>query len=90
MPVKLLVALLFSLSLAAAGQVERWGVFELALRGPAAGNPFLDVRLGAQFRYRNRVVEADGFYDGAGVYKIRFMPDELGEWTYTTASNAPA
>ena len=90
---KFLLALLFSLPVGAAGApppVERWGVFELTLQGPSAGNPFLDVRFGARFRFRNRVVETDGFYDGAGIYKVRFMPDEIGEWTYTTASNAPA
>jgi hypothetical protein len=87
---KTLLGLAFCLCLTAADNVERWGVFEVALNGPAAGNPFVDVRLGAHFRYRNRVVEVDGFYDGAGVYRIRFMPDEIGEWTYTTSSNAAA
>jgi hypothetical protein len=77
-------------ALAAAQTVERWGVYEIALPGPSDGNPFLDVRLSAHFRYRNRVVDVDGFYDGAGTYRIRFMPDELGPWTYTTSSNVPA
>jgi len=31
----------------------------------------------------------DGFYDGEGVYRIRFMPDVEGEWSYTTRSNHP-
>jgi hypothetical protein len=87
---KTLLGLVFCLCLTAADSVERWGVFEVALNGPAAGNPFVDVRLAAHFRYRNRVVDADGFYDGAGVYRIRFMPDEIGEWTYTTSSNVAA
>lgn len=73
-----------------AADVERWGVYEIALPGPSEGNPFLDVRLGAHFRYRNRVVDVDGFYDGEGLYRIRFMPDEPGNWTYTTSSNVPA
>jgi hypothetical protein len=46
----------------AGGQTpERWGVYEIKLVGPAAGNPFVDVRLSAHFRYRNRVIDADGF-----------------------------
>jgi Domain of unknown function (DUF5060)/Domain of unknown function (DUF5605)/Protein of unknown function (DUF4038) len=81
------LALLLLAGVAPAGAVERWGVFELALTGPASGNPFLDVHLGAQFRFRNRSVNVDGFYDGAGSYRVRFMPDEIGEWTYTTTSN---
>ncbi len=70
--------------------VERWDVYEIAFSGPSAGNPYLDVKVGAHFRFRNRVVNADGFYDGAGTYRIRFMPDEPGEWSYTTFSNVPA
>ncbi len=84
------LALTLFTGLAAAATVERWGLFEVALNGPASGNPFLDVRLSAQFRFRNRTVEAEGFYDGGGLYRVRFMPDEIGDWTYTTASNVPA
>ncbi|WP_206314404.1 DUF5060 domain-containing protein [Streptomyces coryli] len=68
--------------------VERWGVYELALDGPAAGNPYRDVPLRAEFQHRNRVVPVDGFYDGAGCYRIRFMPDAEGEWRYVTRSTA--
>jgi len=88
--VKPLLGLLFCLSLATADNVEKWGVHEIVLRGPSAGNPFLDVHLSAHFRYRNRIVEVDGFYDGDGTYRVRFMPDETGDWTYTTSSSAPA
>jgi Domain of unknown function (DUF5060)/Protein of unknown function (DUF4038)/Domain of unknown function (DUF5605) len=66
--------------------VERWGVYEITLSGPAQGNPYLEVHVGAQFRFHNRVVNADGFYDSDGIYKIRFMPDEVGEWSYLTES----
>ena len=45
---------------------ERWGIYEVSLRGPATGNPYLDVRLSAHFQIRNRTVDADGFYDGGG------------------------
>jgi len=70
--------------------VVRWDVLELNLPGPTAGNPFLDVTLSATFRYLHRTITVAGFYDGDGSYKIRFMPDELGTWTWTTASNTPA
>ena len=67
--------------------VERWGIFEISLDGPQDGNPFLDVEFGAQFRHRNRVISVDGFFDGGGSYRIRFMPDKAGAWTYVTKSN---
>src|SRR5215831_12720387 len=74
---RLIFGALLCLSLSAADRVERWGVFEIEIKGPAAGNPFVEVEIGAQFRYGfgKRVVDVDGFYDGNGVYRIRFMPD---------------
>jgi hypothetical protein len=67
--------------------VERWGIFEISLEGPQDGNPFLDVEFGAQFRHRNRIIGVDGFYDGGSSYRVRFMPDTAGSWTYVTKSN---
>ncbi len=70
-------------------KVERWDIFEIVLEGPQEGNPFTDVTVGARFTHRHRVVGVDGFYDGKGIYRIRFMPDTIGEWHYTTCSNNP-
>lgn len=68
--------------------VERWGRFEVALDGPSAGNPFAEVNLSAVFSHGAKSVSVAGFYDGDGRYRIRFMPDETGEWHYRTSSNA--
>src|SRR5580692_4781210 len=62
--------------------VERWDVFEAAFNGNSSGNPFIDVWLKAHFRKGNREIVTDGFYDGNGVYKLRFMPDEVGSWDF--------
>lgn len=70
-------------------QVTRWAVFELSLPGPSSGNPFTNVTLRARFSHQDRVVEPAGFYDGGGVYKVRFMPDVPGVWQYLTTSNVP-
>jgi hypothetical protein len=72
--------------------VERWGIAEIVLEGPSDGeprygNPFVDVEVSARFQFKNRVVEVSGFYDGDGVYRVRFMPDTVGRWRYVTASN---
>lgn len=69
-------------------KVEQWGIFELALGGSAAGNPFVDVELTAEFSDGQRTVQVAGFYDGEGIYKVRFMPDSVGEWRYHTYSNS--
>src|SRR6266567_343224 len=68
--------------------VEQWGIFELELAGPATGNPFQEVEFGAQFTHKHRSITVDGFYDGDGVYRVRFMPDTPGGWSYRTQSNS--
>ena len=86
-----LAVLLFSawsLSAApAADAVEQWGIHEIELKGPTNGNPFLDVRFSAVFDNGVRRVEVPGFYDGDGVYRLRFMPDTQGRWSYETKAN---
>jgi hypothetical protein len=73
-----------------AGAVEQWGVFELGLRGPTNGNPFVDVTFSARFTQGDSAFEADGFYDGEGMYRVRFMPEKPGMWRYRTTSSAPS
>lgn len=68
---------------------ERWGVFELTLPGPPAGNPYLDVRWSATFVQGPIRLKVPGFWDGGGTYKVRFSPPATGEWRYETESNAP-
>ena len=40
--------------------IAKWDMFEAAFTGPAAGNPFVDVGLSAEYRIENRVLYADG------------------------------
>jgi hypothetical protein len=68
--------------------VEQWGIFEVTLSGPSTGNPFRDVAFTAAFTNEHRTVQVIGFYDGEGIYRVRFMPDATGHWTYVTASSA--
>jgi hypothetical protein len=67
--------------------VETWGVAEVVLRGPSGGNPFTEVELTARVSQGDRSLEVTGFYDGDGVYRLRFMPDRPGAWRYATRSN---
>lgn len=67
--------------------LELWSRLEIELEGPKEGNPFLEVLLKGIFVFDNRQVTVRGFYDGNGIYKIRFMPDKLGEWSFYTESN---
>jgi hypothetical protein len=83
-----LCAVLFAAH-AAEQTVEQWGLFELSLNGPTHGNPFLDVKFSATFTQGDAVVKANGFYDGDGLYRVRFMPTEQGEWHFATESSSP-
>ncbi len=74
---------------AAPQSVEQWGIFELTLNGPTDGNPFLDVRFGARFYQDDTATEALGFYDGDGMYRVRFLPEKPGRWRYVTRSSHP-
>jgi hypothetical protein len=67
-----------------------WDIFETSLAGPADGNPFVEVALEAVFTQGGREVRVPGFYDGDGSYRIRFMPDAEGDWTFRTRSKTAA
>jgi Domain of unknown function (DUF5060) len=77
-------------SLRAEQTVEQWGVFEAVLNGPTNGNPFMDAQFSARFSQGTNSYEANGFYDGEGTYRVRFMPPQQGEWHYVTESSSPA
>jgi hypothetical protein len=68
-------------------QHEQWGLVEVRLPGPTAGNPFADVQLSATFELGNDRRTVTGFYDGGGSYCVRFMPQRAGRWQYVTKSN---
>ena len=60
----------------------RWGVFEVTMPGRTEGNPFTDYTITATFTGKEGSATVDGFYDGDGVYKARFMPAYEGEYTF--------
>jgi hypothetical protein len=90
-PALLALALLaVSHSTLAADSVEQWGMYELTLKGPTNGNPFVEVRFAAKFSQGYDTLEVPGFYDGQGNYRVRFMPLKQGQWRYETVSGVPA
>ena len=83
----LLTVLLSFLSVPSQNKVEKWRIYEIILKGTTKTNPFTDVQLSAKFSNGKTVKTVSGFYDGNGIYKIRFMPQETGVWSYVTTSN---
>ena len=67
--------------------VERWGVWEAAFPGKTAGNPFTDYEIHGEFTGENETAAVSGFYDGDGVYRMRFMPSFPGVYRYAVAGS---
>ena len=72
-----------------APKVERWDTHEIELTAAGSyANPFKDVSVTATFTHTSsgKTITIDGFHDGGSTWRLRFMPTELGDWTYTTSS----
>jgi len=73
-----------------AAPIEQFHSRDFIFKADTTGNPF-DVELAADFTgpdgARLRVPE---FYDGDGVWKIRFSPTQVGEWSFLTTSSLGA
>jgi hypothetical protein len=70
-------------------RLERWGLFEAACPGFSNKNPFTDYAIQGIFRHKNETVKAGGFYDGEGLYKVRFMPSFTGEYSFEVRGSFP-
>lgn len=73
-----------------AAAIAQWDVFEAAFEGPELANPYLDATLDAVFQFGNRQVRVPGFHDGGRTWRVRFMPDTQGDWTFKTVANVKA
>ncbi len=67
--------------------VEQWGLWEIEIPGPSTGNPFIEQTVKAVISGKNETKEIDGFYDGKGRYKVRFMPSFQGEYQFHVTSS---
>lgn len=63
-------------------QVEQWDIQEIIVEGYSDGNPFTDYQIRGSFKSEHQSVNVDGFYDGDGVYKVRFMPSFTEEYRF--------
>lgn len=67
--------------------IERYGLFEFEIAGQRDGNPFADHFIKASFASEFEKKHVDGFYDGDGIYKVRFMPSYTGEYRFVVAAD---
>lgn len=59
----------------------------MTLKSKSKKNGYKEVDLTCTFSNKDTSYVVQGFYDGDGIYKIRFMPQQPGLWHYTTSSN---
>ncbi len=72
-------------------KVGRWGLWEARLKSDRRYfNPFTEVTVIATFRSPSgKVWTVEGFYDGDRTWKVRFMPDEIGQWRWFIRAEPP-
>lgn len=70
--------------------VQQFERFEVALSGPAHGNPFVDVVLSLELDTPAGRLVVPGFYDGDGTYRVRYLAEAPGDHRFVTRSNAHA
>ena len=71
----------------ARGDVGRYGLFETAIANTRTyTNAFTGTTLTATFTSPSaQQTVVYGFYDGGQTWKVRFMPNEVGQWSYTAS-----
>ncbi len=77
----------------AAGTVPVWRRFEQSFTSSKTyGNPLYNVeRFAVRFTSpTGRIKNINGFWDGGTGWKVRFMPDEQGEWSFLTSCSDTA
>lgn len=64
--------------------VPRWEMHEFELHGRShVDNPFRDTALMGEFMSPSgKKILTEGFYDGGDTWRLRFTPDEEGQWRY--------
>ncbi len=63
--------------------MKQYEMFELVLNGMPPEGSQAQVEVEASFTVANTTTKVAGFYDGNGVYKVRFYPSQPGAYRYS-------
>ncbi len=77
--------------------IKKWNITEIILTSTIFySNPFITDIFATFISPTGKILKVNGFYDGNGsgeqngnVWKIRFMPNEIGNWSFETISSDP-
>ena len=70
--------------------MRQYETFELAIPGPVLSDHWAQADVQAVFTHGGITVTVPGFYAGDGVYKVRFLPMESGEYTWRVSGAVSA
>ena len=72
--------------------VPRWGLLEATFTSTRTyDNPLQDAELRVTFTAPSRRTQTvHGFWDGGATWRVRFSPDEVGAWTFSTSATPDA
>jgi hypothetical protein len=77
----LLLGIFCATTLTGSAQVKIWERWEQSFTAPASTSP--DLEISGEFTAPNgKTHNVRGFWDGDSVWKIRLMPDQIGQWKY--------
>lgn len=81
----------FYISNSSETQVEIYSRFELTFKSDYNySNPYTDAKFYVEFcSDKNSKFKVYGFWAGSNTFKVRFMPRELGNWSWTLRSETP-
>ncbi|MDO4285460.1 MAG: DUF5060 domain-containing protein [Eubacteriales bacterium] len=65
--------------------MQQYEMFELSFYGPEPKGSWVEVELNAEFTHGEESIRVRGFYKGEGVYAVRFLPMETGDYHYTVS-----
>ena len=70
--------------------MRQYETFELTFRGEVLSGEYAQIPLSAEFICGEEKTAVKGFYDGDGVYKVRFLPRQPGEYRWTVSGAVTA
>ena len=62
--------------------MEQFRMCELEFKGETLTKDWARIDLTAEFSCGDKTQKVTGFYAGDGVYKVRFLPEVSGTWSY--------
>jgi hypothetical protein len=60
--------------------MKQYEIYEATFTGPVLKENYAEVDLQGEFALNGKTSTVQGFYDGNGIYKVRYMPLETGGW----------